>query len=647
MKIKKLLLQNFGIYAGRQEIDFSATTENKPIVLLGGYNGRGKTTILEAILLCFYGKRSYALSETRIAYNKYLSKYINRNDSTLEASIEVVMSAEIDSTEVEISVLRKWNERDKSIKEEHRVLLNGKLDEILTDDWDNQMDYLMPIGMSRFFLFDGEKVSELVDDFSEEKLKQSIKTLFGIDVIEQLDEDLKTIIGKNNIAKAIESNDNEVKRLQEQKTILQSELSLAEHTMSTLRLEVEQKTKRLEECETLFLSSGGAMFGKQESTMQKRTSIEKKLRVVQSEIYEKLAGAAPLLLVLPLLERASDTAKVERDCEILNYKINGVKQLFDGLEIPQSLQARFEEMKMNHQRLLQTVNDNLLSLSPAGTDQLLRLCDTFSTDGIEGIEKLLLRKNELLEQLQDSDDYLSVEVDQNKLNKLVEEMKTLNREITKAQLQLEQLETDVASKTQTVTSVNFALDRLTAQLLMQYEANDNSVRLVKYAMMAKGVLGPYIQRIQQIKTQALSDKVTEKFLAIIGKRKLIQRIAFNPNDLSMEMFDENGNLFNRKQLSAGEQQLLSTAIVWGIVECTGQEFPMIIDTPLARLDSTHREQFVDNYIPNAGRQVIIFSTDAEITNGLEERIDRFVAKKYLLHYDEATKSTLVKEGYFA
>ena len=380
MKINKLVLQNFGIYAGRQEIDFTSTTESKPIVLLGGYNGRGKTTILEAILLCLYGKRSYALSETKIVYNKYLSKYINRNDATLEASIEVVLSTEIDSTEVELSVQRRWSEVGKNIKEEHRVYLNGKYDEILTDDWDNQMDFLMPIGMSRFFLFDGEKVSKLVDDFSEEKLKQAIKTLLGIDVIEQLDEDLKTIIGKNKIAKDIESNDNEVKMLQVQKNSLQSELNSAQCTISTLRLEIEQKTKRLEKCETLFSSSGGAMFEKQETTMQKRTSIEKKLRAVQSEIYEKLAGSAPLLLVLPLLERASETAKVERDCEILSHEINGVEQLFAGLEIPQSLQVRFEEMKANRQRLLQTVNENSLSLSPAGEDLLLRLCGTFPTD---------------------------------------------------------------------------------------------------------------------------------------------------------------------------------------------------------------------------------------------------------------------------
>lgn len=304
-------------------------------------------------------------------------------------------------------------------------------------------------------------------------------------------------------------------------------------------------------------------------------------------------------------------------------------------------------MKANRQKLLCTISENSLFLSPAATEQLMRLCGSFPADELKSIERLLTKKNELQEQLQNSDDYLSMEIDQNKLNKLVERMKVLNRDITKNQLQIEQLEHDIATKSQTLNNINFALDRLTSQLLTQYEFNDNSVRLVKYSLMVKAVLSQYSLRIQQMKIDALSSVVTEKFRAIIGKRKLIGRIVFNPNDLSMELYDDAGNTFNRKQLSAGEQQLLSTAIVWGIVEYTGQEFPMIIDTPLARLDSMHREQFVDNYIPNAGKQVIIFSTDAEIANGLEERIDKFVAKKYLLHYDEATKSTVVKEGYFA
>jgi DNA sulfur modification protein DndD len=509
------------------------------------------------------------------------------------------------------------------------------------------MDFIMPVGMSRFFLFDGEKVSELVDNFSEEKLKKAIKTLLGIDVVEQLDEDLKTIINKNEVTKDIETNDNEVKKLQDQKTKLQFEINATQHILSTTKLKLNKKIKKLENHETLFLSNGGAMIGKQETAMQRRTTTEKKLKIVQSEIYEKLSGTAPFALILPLLENANKTAQIERDCEILGYEINGVEQLFKGQKVSSLLQKRFEAMKDNRNNLLQTVNLNTLSLSPAGRDRLVQLCNGFPQEELRSINNLIVKKNELQKRLQNSDDYLSVEVDQNKLNKIIEEMKNLNREITKHQLQLEQFEQDVVSKTQMLMTIDSMLDKLTAQLLSQYEANDNSIRLVKYALMAKAVLGQYGKKIQQIKVDSLSAKVTEKFRAIIGKQKLIHKIVFNSHDLSMELYDNKGNLFNRKQLSAGEQQLLATSIVWGIVECTGQEFPMIIDTPLARLDSTHREQFVDNYIPNAGKQIIIFSTDAEIVNGLEKRINKYVAKKYYLHYDEVTEATLVKEGYFA
>ena len=51
MVIKKLILNNFGVYAGRNVFDF---VHQKPIVLIGGMNGRGKTTFLEAILLALY-----------------------------------------------------------------------------------------------------------------------------------------------------------------------------------------------------------------------------------------------------------------------------------------------------------------------------------------------------------------------------------------------------------------------------------------------------------------------------------------------------------------------------------------------------------------------------------------------------------------
>jgi len=114
----------------------------------------------------------------------------------------------------------------------------------------------------------------------------------------------------------------------------------------------------------------------------------------------------------------------------------------------------------------------------------------------------------------------------------------------------------------------------------------------------------------------------------------------------LTMFDKQGKEILKTQLSAGERQLLSTAIVWALGESTGQQFPMIIDTPLARLDTIHRDLFIKNYLPKASKQTIILSTDAEIVGDLLTMINPFVAKKYLLKFDDKKDATTIVDGYF-
>ena len=86
MRLKQLILHNFGIYAGTAKIDFENT---KPVVLVGGMNGHGKTTILEAILLSLYGRRSFAFTESKMSFGQYLSKYVNQSDGRNETYIEL------------------------------------------------------------------------------------------------------------------------------------------------------------------------------------------------------------------------------------------------------------------------------------------------------------------------------------------------------------------------------------------------------------------------------------------------------------------------------------------------------------------------------------------------------------------------------
>lgn len=74
--------------------------------------------------------------------------------------------------------------------------------------------------------------------------------------------------------------------------------------------------------------------------------------------------------------------------------------------------------------------------------------------------------------------------------------------------------------------------------------------------------------------------------------------------------------------------------------------PTIIDTPLGRLDSSHRRHLVDRYFPLASHQVILLSTDEEIVGGYHKALAPFVAHHYRLAHDEAFGQTRIEPGYF-
>jgi DNA sulfur modification protein DndD len=76
--------------------------------------------------------------------------------------------------------------------------------------------------------------------------------------------------------------------------------------------------------------------------------------------------------------------------------------------------------------------------------------------------------------------------------------------------------------------------------------------------------------------------------------------------------DRNGHVVPREALSAGEKQMFAISLLWSLARVSGRPLPMIIDTPLGRLDSVHRRKLVEHYFPNASHQVIVLSTDTEV-----------------------------------
>ena len=156
----------------------------------------------------------------------------------------------------------------------------------------------------------------------------------------------------------------------------------------------------------------------------------------------------------------------------------------------------------------------------------------------------------------------------------------------------------------------------------------------------------FLRRATERKIARLSDLVTTSFRYLLRKQQLVERVVIDPTDFTITLVDQSGAVLPKERLSEGEKQIFAISVLWGLSQASARPLPAIIDTPMGRLDSEHRNQLVERYFPHASHQVIILSTDTEIEVNYFEQLQPSVARAYHLNYDEAGRMTNVEEGYF-
>ena len=226
MKIKKLVLENFGLFRGRNEIDLDTRVVRgkiKPIVLIGGKNGAGKTSILESIRLCLYGPQGIADRISVKGYEQYLRGRVHRDDSLLinptSAAVTLVFEHAHIGAKHEFAVTRSWDLKENSVSTSLEILRDDiPLDEIDRENAEEFLRDLVPPGVAQLYFFDGEKIQELAEaEDVDLALSEAIKNLLGLELVDRLQADLR--IYKNRIdsenanagvAKEIETIDMEI-----------------------------------------------------------------------------------------------------------------------------------------------------------------------------------------------------------------------------------------------------------------------------------------------------------------------------------------------------------------------------------------------------------------------------------------------------
>jgi len=144
----------------------------------------------------------------------------------------------------------------------------------------------------------------------------------------------------------------------------------------------------------------------------------------------------------------------------------------------------------------------------------------------------------------------------------------------------------------------------------------------------------------------LQEKTFEMYRMLSSKSGLIKDILIDDKSYAIKMIDRNGHEIKKSSLSAGEKEVFALSLLWGLAQTSQLQLPILIDTPLSRLDSAHRDNIIKHYFPNAGQQVIILSTDTEIDKDYYRNLQPYLSGAASLEFEPRQELTTVKQGYF-
>ncbi|WP_375105971.1 hypothetical protein AB9L15_01710 [Lysinibacillus fusiformis] len=133
---------------------------------------------------------------------------------------------------------------------------------------------------------------------------------------------------------------------------------------------------------------------------------------------------------------------------------------------------------------------------------------------------------------------------------------------------------------------------------------------------------------------------------LFRKQDEFRDIIFDTETFTIRLYNDQMQEISIQDRSAGEMQMISSALIWALTRASNLNLPVVIDTPLGRLDSHHRKHLIEHHYRHLSNQVIILSTDTEITEEYIEIMSKSSYKQYMLDYDESKKYTVIRDGYF-
>jgi DNA sulfur modification protein DndD len=660
MFFRELVLENFGSYVGRQTIDLMPIEKDgrlAPIVLLGGLNGGGKTTLVDALRLVLYGNRAQCSTRGSLSYADFLQQCISRQaPSDAVTRIELSFQAIEEGKLVNLRAIRYWDRNLKDGRDTLGILVDDEWpDRSLAKVWDEYIENLLPLGIANLFLFDGETVRELADlEEPPPSAIEAMRTWLGLELVERLGTDLETIATRKRREMMEDSDRQALGDMEGRLASQQEELATVEAAIIIREEEFARVSLQQQQALDKFVVQGGQIASEKQDLERQKERLQLELAQIDKQLCDLAGKSLPLALIQSLLVSASLQMEREEESDRAAVSLSmwedfqiRFRDLVEGLPLTaeaRSTIADFVDLEVS------TIADRSRDVNAyIGGDRqekilLDRTLNYTLPDEREKGENLLDKREETYRELTN----LSKQLDN---TASPEAYDLLQKQLQVAQSNTVRVKVELETSRRQRQDIEREISKIKKELTAYTEANlsyTNATHLIATISKVRDTLQIFKIKLTQKKISQLETEILECFSYLLRKQNLITAISISPDTFKLNLYDDDRQLIPNHRLSAGEKQLLAIAFLWGLARVSRRQIPLTIDTPLSRLDSTHRHHLIERYFPVASHQVILLSTDTEIGSAEFQNLDRqqAISHTYRLNYLSGENRTTIEPGYF-
>lgn len=650
--IKKIEIANYRQFV-KQAVDFS-TDKGKNIIIIEGKNGFGKSNIFNAITWCFFGIEEHLKPDDRSLpiCNTKLFKDLKTNGA-IKTSVKVILDTDEGLKEIERTVMTHKTGDNAYYSDKKSDL---RISECTRNNWkispypEYVISRILPKDMRHFFFIDGEKLRQLFENINPEEVRKSIFDLSQITLLQNAINHLDYV--KGSFRTGIRGKEPQVDYIEAKIEELKKKIDDDKEYVAKLKSDRNEafvnKRKLDQQLEGIDSKNIQILEEKRKSLELQISNVEQSINEKKQEYLDYLFKVAPsLMLQEPINNTLKKIAKL-KEAGKLPPKIEApfINELLKKGACVCGIDLNKKENKNNRKKLEELLENNAKFSNLAEETITLRYSllgllkegegyKEFSREHQTKIRKLEEKYSEMQKQLTEVKTKIG-SVDSDKVRGIHEEREKIDATIREYSSKIGRAEENIRFSDRNYREVEKMYNR-EIQKKDRFKGIREKIQLCDAAM---NNLQSIKDKIMHEIREEIQDNTKSYFSNLISEKNF-SNFQIDPN---YELIIEQDGFNAITSLSAAETLCLGYSFMSALRQGSKFLAPIIIDTPLAKIDREYRINVADWFkksLKNA--QVVLLVTNTEYTDEFRKAVKPSISKEFVLEYDEKIKSAEVKK----